>query len=154
LISKNDNDPRLDADFRSLNDRDKVAMQAKYLATKRESLNERGTIIFLLGRNISTQNDLKFIGSVLNEAPCLGLDDCSKPAPKATGEAAHEASVNDITMAYPQIVSIKSIESFLKQQSQDPTLTPLALQNLKDATHSKSLVVARLAQNTLKRFAP
>jgi len=154
LISKNDNDPRLDTDFKNLNEPEKTALQSKYLASKKESFNERGTIVFLLGRNISNPKDLKFIGQVLNEPPCVSLENCTKPAPKSTGEAAHMGSVNDVTMAYPQIVSLKSIETFLEHSSGDPTLAPLAIQSLKEATHSKSAVVAHLAENTLRKFNP
>jgi preprotein translocase subunit SecF len=50
--AKNDNDPRIDTAFNHLTPGEKRALESKYLNYKKEALNERGTIIFLLGKNV------------------------------------------------------------------------------------------------------
>jgi hypothetical protein len=154
LDSKNDNDPRLDTDFKTLNESEKIALQEKYLSYTPEKLNERGTLIYLLGRNIENKKDLKFMEYVLNEKPCLSMSNCSIEAPAPTGEAAHLASIDKITLSYPQIVAIKSIEPLLSSDRGNDTLKTLARKNLESATHSKSSVVAHMAALTLKKIAP
>src|SRR5208282_5341547 len=57
LDTKNDNDPRLDSDFKTLSESEKQALQEKYLSYTPEKLNERGTLIYLLGRNIENEKD-------------------------------------------------------------------------------------------------
>lgn len=155
LDSKNDNDPRLDTDFKTLSEAEKKALQEKYLAYTPEKLNERGTLVFLLGRNIENEKDLKFMEYVLNEKPCLSMANCAVPGPKAVGAAAHSASVDAITLAYPQVVTIKSIErNLLTKETLSPALKALAIKNLEGATHSPSPVVANLAALTLKKVSP
>ena len=77
---------------------------------------------------------------------------CMEAPKKETGpEAGHLDSVHSVTLAYPQIVSIKSMENFLGQ-SADPTLKALAMESLREAAHSKSATVAELAASTLNRI--
>jgi hypothetical protein len=152
LDSKDDNDPRLDSDFKTLNDSEKKAIQEKYLSYTPEKLNERGTLIYLLGRNIENEKDLKFMEYVLNEKPCLSMANCAVRGPTPTGEAAHLASIDKITLAYPQIVTIKSIGNQLAQNKLNPELRPLARKNLEAATRSKNAVVAQMAASALKNI--
>jgi hypothetical protein len=154
LDSKNDNDPRLDSDFKDLNENEKASLQGRYLSYRPESLNERGTLVFLLGRNIKTEEDVRFMQHVLKEKPCLSLENCAAQAPKATGEAAHEASVNDVTLVYPQIVSIKSMENLLFKNPTDSKLKPLVLKALEEASSSKSPLIANMARKTLEKATP
>jgi hypothetical protein len=154
LDSKNDNDPRLDSDFKTLNEVEKKALQEKYLSYVPEKLNERGTLVYLLGRNIETEKDLKFMEYVINEKPCLSMSNCSIEAPPATGEAAHLNSVDRISLAYPQVVSVKSLENFLAQNGGNSQLSRQALKNLEDATHSRSAVVAHVALQAQKHLSP
>lgn len=69
FVSKNDNDPRLDSDLRKLDEEAKAAFRAKYRALPPELRNERGTIVFLLGRNLTTAGDYAFMKNVLSEPP-------------------------------------------------------------------------------------
>ena len=59
--SKNDNDPRLDRDFNQLTLEEKQALEQQYDQLSTESRNERGTIVFLIGKNLSTQKDFDFL---------------------------------------------------------------------------------------------
>src|SRR6185312_6789894 len=69
LLSRNDNDPRLDLDFNGLNAADKRAFRKLYRDTKIEKRNERGTIVYLLGRNLTAPEDWKFLRDVALEPP-------------------------------------------------------------------------------------
>ena len=154
LDSKNDNDPRLDSDFKTLNETEKKALQEKYLSYTPEKLNERGTLVYLLGRNIETEKDLKFMEYVINEKPCLSMSNCSVEAPAPTGEEAHLNSVDRISLAYPQVVSVKSLENFLIKNGETSPLSRQALKNLEDATRSRNAVVAHVAFQAQKHLSP
>jgi len=65
LSSKNDDDPRLDTDLKLLSEETKTVFRAKYRAMPPEKHNERGTIVFLLGRNLKTAQDYLFFKEVL-----------------------------------------------------------------------------------------
>src|SRR5207302_220894 len=81
LRSRNDNDPRLDADFNDLSAETKRRFREKYGALAPEKRNERGTVVYLLGRNINDDRDWDFLREVAGEPPCLSLSDCSKRTP-------------------------------------------------------------------------
>jgi hypothetical protein len=130
LASKNDNDPRLDRDFSGLSDEEKDAFRRRYDSLPLESRNERGTIVFLLGRNLATDDDWRFFRRVVDEAPCLSLADCSK----SSGGASEPG--DDVTLAYPALVALK-----LASRADHLKAKPL----IEDAAHSRSPALARLA---------
>ncbi|MBI2386568.1 MAG: hypothetical protein HYV14_11200 [Elusimicrobia bacterium] len=101
LASRDDNDPRLDRDFLGLPDGTKRRFRDKYRALPRERLNERGTIVYLLGRNLTAPEDWAFLREVAAEPPCLSLADCARPSaePGAAGD--------DVTLAYPALVAVR-----------------------------------------------
>jgi hypothetical protein len=101
LRSRDDNDPRLDRDFVALPSETKDAFRAAYRALPRERLNERGTIVYLLGRNLTAPEDWLFFREVASEPPCLSLADCSK-ASASPGEPGDE-----VTLAYPSLVAVR-----------------------------------------------
>ncbi len=115
LSSKNDNDPRLDSDFKNLSAEMKQALAETYASLPRESRNQKGTVVFLLGRSISSAADVSFLSSVLSEPPCLSLENCSR-SPNGTVDE-HASMSNDITVVYPQLVAVKSIGRFLNTSS-------------------------------------
>ncbi len=53
LTTRNDNDPRMDRDLMILNENAKMRFILKYKSLPAEQRNDRGTIVFLLGRNIA-----------------------------------------------------------------------------------------------------
>ncbi len=153
LDSKNDNDPRLDSDFKVLDEDEKRALREKYVSYAPERFNEKGTLVFLIGRNIKTEDDVKFMDGVLKEPPCLSMQNCKVESAKAHGEAAHTESINSVTLAYPQIVTIRALESYLLA-SKDSPLTPTVMSVLQGASHSRSSVVASFALDALKKISP
>lgn len=101
LASRGDNDPRLDRDFLGLPDETKRLFREKYRSLPRERFNERGTIVYLLGKNLTAPEDWAFLRAVAAEPPCLSLSDCSRPSP-APGESGDE-----VTLAYPSLVALR-----------------------------------------------
>lgn len=101
LRSRDDNDPRLDREFEGLSPEAKTLFREAYSALPRERLNERGTIVYLLGRNVSAPEDWAFLASVAGEAPCLSLADCARPA------AEPEGAGDEVTLAYPSLVAVR-----------------------------------------------
>jgi hypothetical protein len=121
FISKNDNDPRLDSDdFRNLSREDKKALIAFYESLPKEARNEKGTIVFLIGRSLSETFDFDFLKNVLSEKPCLGLENCAVEI-KSSDEHHHDVGL-DITLNYPQIVAIQSLINKLEQDPNNQTL--------------------------------
>lgn len=100
LASHNDNDPRLDSAFVDLTPEAKSLFRAKYAALARERRNERGTIVYLLGKNLRAPEDWAFLREVVAEPPCLSLADCGQRSggPAEPGDG--------VTLAYPQLVAL------------------------------------------------
>ncbi len=153
LRSKNDNDPRLDTDFKSLSIETKRLFRKKYSETPRERVNARGTIVYLLGGgNLSTAEDLAFLREVAAEPPCLSLSDCAKkPAPGGEEEAGDE-----VTLAYPSLVALKQAQHALESASALSTSSPTtknAMGVLEVGRKSPVRAVSRLAERLARRFA-
>lgn len=109
LASKNDNDPRIDSDFKGLTDQDKVAFKEFYKALKPESLNERGTLTYLMGRSIQGAEDLDFMKDILAEEPCMSLENCAN---RNVAKDTHLDSMDETTLSYPQLMALESISRF------------------------------------------
>ncbi len=109
LRSGNDNDPRLDSAFNDLSPQAKGLFRQKYQQLPAEERNERGTIIYLLGRNLRSAEDWEFLHTVVNEQPCLSLADCSKET-----RAVPDGHLS-ITLAYPALVALKQAERTLNE---------------------------------------
>jgi len=155
LQSKNDNDPRLDTDLKVLSEGTKSLMREQYKQMRAESFNEKGTVVFLLGRNLNSVDDFTFLSQVLSEPPCQSMEDCTRSSPPTQGEAVHEESVNSVTMSYPQIVSLRAIEHFLiKNRTIDNPLKSAALKNLELAKNSPDALVSREAQVFSSKYLP
>ncbi len=136
LNTKNDNDPRLDTEFRNLSVEEKAALISMYEQMRPESLNERGTIVFLMGREITRPEDAEFLKRVLSEEPCLSLSNCGVPNAQRDP---HMDSVNDTTLSYPQLVALNRIKSFVSQRELR-NVNPTILSHLADA--------AKIGQNS------
>lgn len=148
FASKNDNDPRLDSEFKNLSAEDRQQLERKYAEQPKEKLNERGTLVFLLGREINNSRDMAFLRSVASETPCMDFNNCSRLSEGARDE--HE-NIDDVTLAYPQVVALKSIGNFLNGGSHDQQMVKMAQEILGDATRSKNDVVRNMALNILNQ---
>ncbi len=152
LTSRNDNDPRLDRELKTLNPSARSAFRTRYQTLPKEDRNGRGTVVFLLGRNLETLEDLGFLEDVLNEAPCFSLDDCVRDTKAAVGDDAHHDSTIEITLAYPQLAALSALEIFLKSESAGQKKSPerdKAIQDLETASRSPIPRIANKAAEIL-----
>ena len=139
LASKNDNDPRLDSDFEDLSPRAKSLFRAKYRELAPELRNERGTIVYILGKNPSSGEDWDFLAHAAAEPPCWSLADCSKKA-KTAAEADDE-----VTLAYPALVALRQAQRMLQEPGKGGKDRKEALAVVKAGKGSKMPAVTRMA---------
>lgn len=149
LNSRNDNDPRLDKDLKVLNEATKAKLREMYKTMPQEKFNDRGTLVFLLGRNLTTPADFAFMKDVLSEPPCLSLADCSRAEPSLADKAQGEhPNGTGVTLAYPQLVTLQMAGRFLTDSSsKSPALVAQAEELLQAGTHSNIPEVARMAES-------
>jgi hypothetical protein len=150
LKSKNDNDPRMDSEFKHLSPGTKILLEKRYQAYPPEARNERGTIVFILGRDLAqsgSQADFAFYDQVANEPPCLSLEDCGK-AVKSAPQDAHEESAIGITLSYPQQMMVRELGDFVTQNLDNP-LRADAIRTLQGLSRSPIPSVAIRAQKIL-----
>jgi hypothetical protein len=153
FASRNDNDPRMDTELVHLSPELKAAMVKTYQALPTEKRNERGTVAFLIGREIKTNEDVDFLKSVLMEKPCLSLTDCTKPATASTEEDVHLDGLNETTANYPQLMAIRQmVASYKKLIDQDASSPQAArvLQSLRDSLNSPNPRVTDEARRALQ----
>jgi len=146
LASHNDNDPRLDKDLRVLNQATKEKFRAEYKNLPLEKRNERGTLVFLLGRNLKDAQDFAFFKEVVSESPCLSLVDCGKPEQSFDHDQEEHQNGLGVSLAYPQLVALQSLQN-LPFSNDNPALKEQALDILNTARHSKILEVSRMAES-------
>lgn len=151
LASKNDNDQRLDKDLRVLSPGAKALLRQRYEEFPAERRNERGTVVFLLGRNITEEKDLDFMRKVLDEEPCRSMQNCREDNPRAKGSDTHAEMGMEVSLNYPQIVAVKSLERVLDRGEGDP-MYQAALEELQRATHSASDKVSEMAREIEAKY--
>ncbi len=138
FLTRNDNDPRLDHDFNDLSAQAKEALEEKYQQLQVENRNARGTIVFLVGKNLNSNQDFNFLKKVISEPPCLSLSQCSTRYP---GRISDHESATEVTLEYPQIVVLKSLEKYLHENPNSDK----AWQIIQQAQHSKSTIINQMA---------
>lgn len=151
FASKNDNDPRLDSEFKNLSDDAKESLKEEYSKLPRESRNERGTIVFILGREVRSASELSFFRKVLNETPCLSMSDCEKLGPPPVGEEAHLETLAQTTLAYPELMALKMQERIYRT-SDDQSIKEAAISIIQEATRSPIRSVEQEARSILERI--
>jgi hypothetical protein len=141
LQSHNDNDPRLDSAFQGLTEKEKKDFRDEYKSLPPEKRNERGTIVYLLGKNIDGAADWEFFRLVAAEPACLSLADCGK----AGGE---KGPGDDVTLAYPSLVALKQAQNVLESGRDSEG----ARRVIAAGKASKMPAVVRLAEKLDRRF--
>jgi hypothetical protein len=127
LSSKNDNDPRLDREFRHLTTESKSALRKKYSTLTKEDRNGRGTIALLIGREITEAQDIQFLKEILNEPPCYSLENCNQETHMPIGAEAHHEMGFQVTLAYPQLSALYWLEKFLTRSPAENSGLPASL---------------------------
>ena len=156
LASKNDNDQRFDTELRNFSPEAKRAMVQKYSEVRTEKRNERGTYVFLIGREIKDEADVGFLKSVLMEKPCLSLENCDRAPEGQSGDEEHLGAINETTANYPQLVAIRALRHMLQElRDQGETSGALfasVLQAVRESKTSPNPRVVVEATGTLKEF--
>lgn len=151
LSSRNDNDMRLDTDLKVLSAGAKSLLRKRYQEIRPESRNDRGTIVFLLGRNITSEEDIGFMDQVLNELPCRSLANCREDIPPQTDDHGHGEMGLEVTLAYPQIYALKGLERVLDRGSND-LLYANAMDSLRRAKASSTPKIAEMARELEQKY--
>ena len=152
LKAKNDNDPRLDSELRHLSPEAKRLFEAHYAGLAAESRNERGTIVFLIGRDLKTDADIDFLTGVFAEPPCLSMGNCHEAPAHSKHDDEHFESANDVSLAYPQLAGLKQIEAYLGSGQTNPAVVNRLLALLEATKSSPVHPVSQLAGEILTRF--
>lgn len=149
LEKKRDNDPRLDREFKSLSPALKSAIKEEFFLRQPEERNAKGTLVFLIGRELNSEDDISFLQAVLNEEPCLSLKKCNTPS---DGVDSHESGATEVTLAYPQRVALLSLERALRKQPHGPLASAMRelLARTRDASPIPS--IQRAARDALSRL--
>lgn len=113
LKSRNDNDPRLDTELKNLSLDLRKALVAKYNSMIPEDRNGRGTIVFLIARELQSAADLEFLTKVYQENPCLSMGDCRRV--DAEGDR-NEVGGNNTSVNYPQLAGLYQAEARISRK--------------------------------------
>jgi hypothetical protein len=114
LQTKNDNDPRIDQYFKTLNENLRTALIQKYQTFAAEDRNARGLVAFLIARDTNFSNSngqsAEFLKKVFDEPPCLSLSDCKTIGP----DDPHHSGTNQTTLTYPQLATLFQLEARIR----------------------------------------
>lgn len=142
LRSGRDGDPRLDTDLRILDPEVRAYLRNQYGQEPVEKRNRRGTLVFLLGRNLRSIDDFRFFAEVLQERPCLSLTNCAK---RSDMSSSHHSAGISTTLAYPQLVALSALDTYLRGAPAGDSHVSVARSLLRIGSRSKIPTVARLA---------
>jgi hypothetical protein len=151
LKTKNDNDPRLDKEFKNLSNGAKELLREKYTALPAEKRNEKGTVVFLLGKNLKEADDFRFLEKVLSEPPCYNLANC-KDSGGVSHDSGHDEMGAAVTLAYPQLVSLKVVERYLADKNPENNRKDLAMRVIESGKTSPVKAVSNLAEKLAVKF--
>lgn len=151
LSSGADNDPRLDKDLRELSPALRERLRRRYREIPNEKRNSKGTLVFLLGRNLTEPADFEFMAEVVSETPCFSLSDCSQKFPKKMVGRSEEEDHNGglaVALAYPQLVALHSVGRWLETGREKSKVQQIIQKSL----GSKVPEVVSAARELQKRF--
>ncbi|MES3037043.1 MAG: hypothetical protein V4736_03975 [Bdellovibrionota bacterium] len=150
LESRNDNDPRMD-ELKNLSPAFHNALANAYSELPMNRRNERGTIAFLMGRDMQSVQDIEFLQSVVSEPPCYSFENCDTPA--ATDP--HLADVNEVSLNYPQLAALYQVEANLDANPeilQDPARRDAIRSLLREALQFPIPAVKNKAGSIMEKF--
>ena len=147
LRTGRDDDPRLDRELRHLDAATRQQIRNRYAQAAPEKRNQRGTLVFLLGRNLKSNADFTFLGDVLNEPPCLNLADCTKSVGVTRS---HQQAGIAVTLAYPQLVALDALNTYLRHAEDVSVAIPV----LEIGSRSPNPLVARAADRLRQKYLP
>jgi len=148
LAAHDDNDSRLDLAFGGLTPEEKREFRDEYRRLPREARNERGTVVYLLGKSLDGAGDWAFMTEAAGEPPCLSLADCGRRGAAPADEAAGE----EVTLAYPALVALKQAERVLAAPAPPAADAAGARAVIAAGLGSQAPAVLRLAGRLDRRF--
>lgn len=151
LKSKNDNDPRLDNELAHLSAEFHRALFAKYSNLKPEDRNERGTLVFLVARDLKSPADLEFLKSVYEESPCLNMENCAA----GSMDDPQEAGGQQTSLNYPQLAGLYQLDAQLSKRPEllkDPQFRAGIYALLKTAENFPAPQVHEKAQQIREKY--
>lgn len=151
INSKNDNDPRLDSELRVLSEEAKVALRTYYLSRPEEDRNGKGTVLFVLGRNLKNPEDVRFMADALKETPCRSLADCTSEAAVIDHRESQHDTSPEVTLAYPKIVTLAMFEKELNNPHLTPQMQESILEAVQQSLKSEEPIVKKRAAAILDR---
>ncbi len=116
LGSANDNDPRIDSELMVLDLSVRQQLRARFRQLPREQLNRRGTLVFLLGRNLTSLDDFDFLAEVMKAPLCLSVSDCDRAPSGLPADEVGEPLQAKTLLAYPQFVARESLKGYLDKK--------------------------------------
>jgi hypothetical protein len=151
VFSRNDNDPRIDSELRTLSPKVHEALRKAYQAIPAENRNSRGTVVFLIARDLQTLADAEFLKKVYQEDPCLSLSDCTK-----AGESdPHSDGSTQTTLNYPQLAGLFQLEQRLAKNPgliQNPDIRAEIANLLREARQFPGSSLQKRAEELQKRY--
>jgi hypothetical protein len=151
IKSKNDNDPRMDRELSHLSAGFHKALYKKYASFKPEARNERGTIVFLVARDLKDPADLDFLQSVYQESPCLNMGDCTA-SPEADPQ---DIGAQQTTLNYPQLAGLFQLDQQISKHPEflkDPSFRAGIYSLLKTAENFPAPQVHQKAQQIREKY--
>jgi hypothetical protein len=110
--SRNDNDPRIDQELKTLSPKMHENLIKAYQQLPMENRNSRGLIAFLIARDLQSTRDVEFLKSIYQEQPCMSMGDCSK---SETTADPHAEATNQTSLNYPQLAGLYQLEQQLER---------------------------------------
>lgn len=151
LKSKNDNDPRMDQEFKNMSAALHEALYDKYEMMAQEDRNGRGTVAFLIAREMKSQQDADFLKKVFNESPCTSMASCNQ----VSQEDSHLGGIEQSSLNYPQLATLYQIESRIQQNQnllKDRSYMNWVSEILQQARQFPVPIVKDKAESLLKRY--
>lgn len=151
LNSKNDNDPRMDREFKNMTLEMHEALFKKYASLQMENRNGRGLIAFLVARDLKSPADAEFLRKIFQESPCTSFEDCKNVG----NDDPHFSGINQTSLTYPQLASLYQLESKLEKGPEilkDPNMRDEIIALLKQAADFPVPVVQQKAEEIKSKY--
>ncbi len=126
-----DTDSRVDTELKNISPALKAALAQKFSTLPAEKLNQRGSIVFLIGRSASAPSDFHFLTEVAGSPACLSLRNCTHSEP-SEGAHASGSSGESTTLRYPQWVALQELREQASNEHLAEPLREQARQSLRE----------------------
>jgi len=151
ITSRNDNDPRVDQELKTLSPQMHEGLRRTYQQIPAENRNSRGLIAFLIARDLTSIEDAQFLTAIYQEQPCLSMADCSQLG----ASDPHMDAVNQTSLNYPQLAGLYQLEQRLENTPeilQNPEIRQEISNMLREARQFPGAALQRRAEDIQKKY--